>query len=128
VSTTEPTTAADPCDSPYPTGGLFGGLTSSVIECADMAAMESFYGDVLALPVKLRGEGWVVFDASPGEVVLWQGAKSEVVAGFMGADVPAAAAAAQERGAAPSQICQHPGGTHFYLADPSGNIIHIGDQ
>lgn len=42
--------------TPTPRG--FGSLTSTVIECIDLDAVERFYRDVLGLPVVLRGEGW----------------------------------------------------------------------
>lgn len=112
----------------YPRDRLLGTLTSTVVECVDHARVERFYAETLGLPVTLSGEGWSVIGMPPGEIVLWQGTKSEVVPGFMGADVRAAVAAARERAADPTQVYDHPGGTHFYLADPEGNLIQIGDQ
>jgi hypothetical protein len=105
------------CEHAYPKAGEFGSLTSTVIECVDLPAVERFYGETLGLPLTLRGE-----------IVLWQGSESELVPGFMGADVPRAVEAARERGAEPTQVYDHPGGTHFYVADPEGNLIQIGDQ
>jgi catechol 2,3-dioxygenase-like lactoylglutathione lyase family enzyme len=126
----EPTTpTADPCeDNPYPKGGVFGTLTSAVIECADFPRIERFYREVIGLPVTLSGEGWSVLGRAPGEIVLWQGDKSELVPGFMGAEIEPALTAARERGAEPSTVYQHPGGSHFYVLDPDGNPVQIGDK
>jgi glyoxalase superfamily protein len=118
----------DPCENAYPKGGAFGSLTSAVIECVDVARVERFYAETLELPITLRGKGWVMLGKPPGEVVLWQGSKSHLVPGFMGADVPKARAAARELGVTPTQVFEHPGGTHFYVTDPAGNAIQIGDQ
>jgi len=119
---------ADDCGPGYPEGGLFGSLTSAVVECADLPRVERFYTDVLGLPAVLRGEGWVCICRPPGEIVLWQGGKSELVPAFMGAQVAAAHAAAAERGLEPSPVVEHPGGTHFYVRDPDGRQIQVGDQ
>jgi catechol 2,3-dioxygenase-like lactoylglutathione lyase family enzyme len=116
------------CEHAYPELGVFGSLTSTVIECVDLAVVERFYAQTLGLPVALRGEGWVMFGKPPGEIVLWQGSKSELVPGFMGAHVPTALQEAQRRGSDPTAVYEHPGGTHFYVADPEGTIIQIGDQ
>jgi hypothetical protein len=120
---------ADVCESnPYPKGGVFGTLTSAVIECIDFPRVERFYREVIGLPVTLSGDGWSVLGRAPGEIVLWQGDKSELVPGFMGAEIGPALAAARERRAEPSRVYQHPGGSHFYVVDPDGNPIQVGDQ
>lgn len=116
------------CEHAYPKAGQFGSLTSTVIECVDLATVERFYGETLGLPLTLRGEGWVMFGEPPGEIVLWQGSKSELVPAFMGAHVPAALEVARERGTEPTQVYDHPGGTHFYVTDPEGTLIQVGDQ
>jgi catechol 2,3-dioxygenase-like lactoylglutathione lyase family enzyme len=121
-------TAVDPCEDAYPKGRLYGALTSTIIECRDLEPMETFYRDALGVPVTLRGEGWVMLGVPPGEIVLWTGEKTELVPSLMGADVPAAAAAAAALGLEPTQVYEHPGGTHFYLRDPDGNKIQVGDQ
>jgi extradiol dioxygenase family protein len=106
------------CEHAYPKAGRFGSLTSTVIECADLATVERFYGETLGLRLTLRGEGWVMFGTPPGELV----------PGFMGAHVPTALEAARERGIEPTQVYDHPGGTHFYVTDPAGTLIQVGDQ
>jgi catechol 2,3-dioxygenase-like lactoylglutathione lyase family enzyme len=121
-------TAIDPCEDAYPKGRLYGALTSTIIECKDLEAMEAFYRDALGVPVTLRGEGWVMLGVPPSEIVLWTGEQSELVPSLMGADVAAAAERAKADGLAPTQVYDHPGGTHFYLHDPDGNKIQVGDQ
>jgi hypothetical protein len=116
------------CASRYPEGGVFGSLTSTVIECVDIERMEAFYRETLGMSITLKGEGWTVLGPVPGEVVLWQGSKTEVLPCFMGADVPTAEAEARERALEPSEVSQHPGGTHFYVTDPEGTPIQIGDR
>jgi hypothetical protein len=116
------------CEHAYPKAGQFGSLTSTVIECVDLALVERFYAQTLGPPVALRGEGWVMFGKPPGEIVLWQGSKSELVPGFIGAHVPTARQEAQRRGSDPTQVYEHPGGTHLHVADPEGTLIQIGDQ
>jgi hypothetical protein len=46
----------------------------------------------------------------------------------MGAEIDPALAAARERGAEPSRVYRHPGGSHFYVVDPDGNPIQVGDK
>jgi catechol 2,3-dioxygenase-like lactoylglutathione lyase family enzyme len=116
------------CATRYPEGGVFGTLTSSVIECVDLDRVERFYTETLGMPVTLKGEGWTVLGGVPGEVVLWQGDKTELAPCFMGADVPAAIREARRRDLDPTDICAHPGGTHFYINDPDGTLIQIGDR
>jgi hypothetical protein len=69
-----------------------------------------------------------MFGKLPGEIVLWQGSKSELVPGFMGAHVPTACRRRSGAAATRRRSTSTPGGTHFYVADPEGALIQIGDQ
>jgi catechol-2,3-dioxygenase len=106
---------------------MLGQPTATLIECRDLERMESFYTETLGLRVKDRGEGWLDIDGGGQLLVLWQGEKPEVVIGFTGAELQPARELLESRGADPTPIRKHPGGQHFYVTDPEGNTVMIGD-
>ena len=105
-----------------------GRLTTALIECRDIASTGRFYSEKLGLPVTAQGDDWMVFDCGGQSIVLWQGDKAEVVAGFTGADLEGARAELIGRGAEPTPVGSHPGGQHFYVADPEGNRLCFNDR
>lgn len=106
---------------------MLGRPTATLIECQNLEKMEGFYTGTLGLDVKDRGEGWLDIDGGGHLLVLWQGEKTEVVIGFTGADLEPARDLMDSRGANPTPIRKHPGGEHFYVDDPEGNTVMIGN-
>lgn len=72
-----------------------------------------------------EGEGWCSLNADGHSIVMWQGNKPAVMLGFDGADLAAAKATLAQRGVTTSELMDHPGGKHFELTDPDGNLIMI---
>jgi catechol 2,3-dioxygenase-like lactoylglutathione lyase family enzyme len=110
-----------------PSQSVLGKLTNTVIECSDVDAAAAFYTETLGLPVKARGDGWLVADGGSGVVVLYQGAEPHITLGFTGANLDAARELLDKRGANPGPIVAHPTGHHFNVTDPEGNQVMISD-
>lgn len=104
-----------------------GTLTNTIIECSDLERCASFYTEQLGLPVRVRGDGWLVADGGAGVVVLYQGDDPRVIVGFTGADLEAARALVAARGGDPGPIVPHPTGHHFTIDDPEGNRVMVSD-
>lgn len=104
---------------------MFGKLSETLLEVKDLAASRTFYTEKLGLPVTAEGEGWCSLNADGHSIVMWQGNKPAVMLGFDGADLAAAKATLAQRGVTTSELMDHPGGKHFELTDPDGNLIMI---
>jgi catechol 2,3-dioxygenase-like lactoylglutathione lyase family enzyme len=107
---------------------VLGRLDSTMVECRSVPESARFYVDTLGLREKARGDEpfrWVVVDAGDHDIVLWEGDKSEVVIGFTGADLDAARRMLESRGLTPTPTGKHPGGEHFYIKDPEGNLVCV---
>jgi len=104
-----------------------GTLTNTILECSDLERTAAFYTEKLGFPVQASGEGWVVVDGGAGVVVMYGGDDPHITLGFTGADLAAARAALEARGADPGPIAAHPTGHHFIVTDPEGNRVMIAD-
>jgi catechol-2,3-dioxygenase len=102
-----------------------GTLTTTIIECADLTRTLPFYTEQLGLEVLSQGESFSVLATGSASIVLWQGAKTDVVIAFTGADLDQARSLLESRGAEVGPNGTHPTGEHFYVTDPEGNDIMI---
>lgn len=107
---------------------MIGKLTTTLVECKNLAASERFYVEKLGLKVTSRGEGWLCADAGGASIVLCQGTQPTVVMGFEGADLPAVRQALEAKGVPVGSLEEHPGGQHYNVFDPDGNKVMISDH
>jgi catechol 2,3-dioxygenase-like lactoylglutathione lyase family enzyme len=107
---------------------MFGKVSGVMIETKDLVASERFYTEILEMGVKARGEGWIVLDGGRNDVIIWQGNSPKPIIGLSGADLTAAREALQAKGLTLSATMQHPGGQHFELTDPDGNLIMMSND
>jgi catechol-2,3-dioxygenase len=104
---------------------VIGVLTTTIIECEDLARTKPFYTERLGLDVMNEGESFAVLATGSGSIVLWQGKKTDIAIAFTGADLDEARTLLEERGVETGPDGTHPGGEHFYVQDPEGNEIMI---
>lgn len=107
---------------------MIGKLTDVLLEVSDLEASTRFYMDQLGLKVRSQGEGWICLDANGASITMWQGPNPKVTIGFTGADLKAIPAALGAKGAKVSELMNHPGGQHYDVLDPDGNVVMIADH
>lgn len=102
---------------------MFGKLSVTIIDCADVQRMTRFYRDRLGLKVIDQGENHTVFDTgNEGELVLEShGVERPVSIAFTDADIPRAHRELADED--PTELAPHKGGQRFSVLDPEGNTI-----
>jgi catechol-2,3-dioxygenase len=104
---------------------VIGVLTTTIIECEDLARTLPFYTEQLGLDIMNQGESFAVLATGSGSIVLWQGKKTDIAMAFTGADLDEARSLLEDRDVEVGPNGTHPGGEHFYVKDPEGNEIMI---
>ncbi|MFZ5827012.1 MAG: VOC family protein [Bacillota bacterium] len=103
-------------------------LSYSCVETRDIAASKAFYSGQLGLKVVQEGDGWFVLDGNGQTIVVWKGDKPTTLMGFVEPKLEEIRATLLDRGIAAGEIEQHPGGRHFMITDPDGNLIMVSDD
>jgi len=112
----------------------------TIICTSRMQQAERFYGEVLALPMKRRSHGGVIYDVGGGDLLVapvrdWQPSGHTAV-GFSVADLDQTMKALSERGLRFERIAQLPqndagvlltpwGARVAWIRDPDGNFLSI---
>ena len=145
MQTTAPTSPAPTSETAQPEAraeATLGAVAAARLElgwpiwigvvCDDLEAQRRFYRDVLSLPERRVGEGFVWFDFDGKLLELFakserpQYAKRGVAFGFMVDDVPAARALLLARGVEPaSEVEGGPEQYWAYFRDAEGNLFEI---
>lgn len=104
---------------------MVGHLRYSCVETRDLKGSREFYVEKLGLKLTEEGEGWFSLDGNGHSIVVWQGDRATTLMGFVQPELESAHAALAARGVSPSEITAHPGGRHFIVQDPDGNLVMI---
>ncbi len=104
---------------------MIGKLTDALIECANLEASTKFYVEKLGLQVQSQGEGWVCLSGGGASVTMWQGPKPSISLGFSGADLAKVKVDLEAKGISVGPLEEHPGGKHYSVKDPDGNVVVI---
>jgi catechol-2,3-dioxygenase len=107
---------------------VIGKLTDALIECAKLKASTEFYVEKLGFMVQAQGQGWVCLATGGASITMWQGPNPHVIIGFTGADLAKVKAELATKGIDAGGLMEHPGGQHYYLTDPDGNVVMVADR